>query len=563
MSGTVTIRLEMLGGDGLSPQLTLSIRPAGGSNFKNVGQASAKVLNATVDADSEVRLTATFAAPAALAGKAMPVFIQDLKPIPPGPGGPVRYRESGSGVSGRDRNPRFVPTHVTGPKKGPSAIAGFLVDCTFLPITDFVRGFGNFQPFDNTLFRPKETEIRLYSLTRGAPTAWGVGWRPDVFPSFGKEMHTLLLITPTMKKYTEVKDLDSVQLNSLRRFMLSPDPVNPFFIRTFPPQFSDVLHLSEWPSTVTDCGFLQQLSDTGLPVVIASPIPHNGQRAPSLNVKGLMISLRRALHCDEMPKVKELNPGFRTAIASFSKATDDAVTVLQNNRADIDEFYWFEPNQQGALSRKDVVIGWISEGKGRRLRMVGTTRGRDCRDVLKALGPTSASASVFCDLDFRGKAIYKAAVAFPRPDPAGTKAPPFPERFTPVTQAAPPGSLSADTGIFLVSDNGDFNKPSLVLSDKKIQVTIACTHEEAAGKARFDMLNTVKGNPPVKDVVSLANLAANINATVVDGSTGQLHQWAVAGGEDPAMEQTGVPVASRKNFKGFLGKCLEAGVFPS
>jgi hypothetical protein len=562
MSGSITIRLEMLGGDTFAPILSLSKRPAGGGSFTPVGQASGKILEATVEADFEVRLSATFSPPPELAGQAMPVFLQDLKPVAPPAGNPVQYTESGSGVQARNRNPRFIPTHVTGPRNGSSALVGYLVDCSFLPITNFVRGLGNFTDFDDTNKRPPETQIRLYSLTRGAPTAWGVGWRPDLFTAASQEMHTLLFVTPTMKSYAKISDLDNARMNALKRYMLSPVSVNPFFIRTFPPQFPDVLHLSDYPSSVTDCGFMQQVSDSGLPVVFASPIPNNGQRAPSVNVRSLMISLRRALHCDELPAVKELKSAFRIALGSFSKATDDAVTVLENNLAGIDEFYWFEPNLQGALSRQNVVIGWMSEGKGRRLRMVGTTRRRECRSLLKALGPTSGSASVFCDLDFRGRVLYKAAVSVPLAPPGGN-AVPFPEKFTPVAQAAPPGSISADTGIFLVSDNGNFDLPSLVLSDKKSQVTIACTHEEAAGKARFDMLNTAKGVPPVKDVVSLANLASNLNATIVNGSTGQLHQWAVAGGEDPVMEQSGVPVASRKNFKGFFGKCLEAGVFPS
>jgi hypothetical protein len=553
---TIELKIQLTDVGPHKPRITLA-RFVSANKLERIKEEFGTELRATLTTQDLVRVSVEFTIPPTLfpAKTRMPEFVQDLAPTPGGAGAPPGLREAGSNAGNLRKNPRFIHVQTLG-QTGVSSLVHYRVDCMFLAMTQILRNFPGqrLAEFDGPL-RPPDTQVRFYECTLGAPRVWAVGFAPARVPSEGR-LNVLMYMMPTVQTYD---DVSNVTFASLHRFLLSPSAQAPFFVRN-----DGGVQSADWPSTVTNCGFLDQLRQTQGPAVIAIPVPHFATHAPTQKpLRDVLASLRRALHADEFNANEEIRTPFATAVASFSAATEQAVDILNNNQRDIQEFYWFEPNRNGGVSRSNVVENWVRGSPQRRLRMVGTTRQADCRQIASRLPP--AQVAVFPEPEFRRTPMYVAAVAIPPSAPAGR----FPERLAPLSQRAtlPQGHVSRDTGVFLEQETGTAANPAVVLgSETSGPATALCTPEEAAGKARFGMLNHRSigpadppgrrlGVPPPPN--DLNNFVARFILGEIVSDRGSLHQWAVSGGMNG-----GAAVPSRDpatGFVGFLGLSMRGG----
>jgi len=163
--------------------------------------------------------------------------------------------------------------------------------------------------------------------------------------------------------------------------------------------------------------------------------------------------------------------------------------------------------------------------------------------------------------DFRRSAIYKIAVAVP----VHSTQLKFPETFQLASDpgAPPPGSLSAATSLFLVSDNGSATEPEVLLARRPPPaggkpIPVFLTGEELVGKLRFGALNSRTERIPLESLLTFLTGRATTEVYVPShAGDGCVHQWAVVGGFG-----NGSASAPRIGFKGFLQTCLEDADFP-
>lgn len=566
------IRIEVLGGANREPRINVSNNTFSSEVFGNLLEANLPPTNVRIVVDFRVPREFQNKSKTAVPGQQ---FIQDLAFEPGAAGGPARHRPSLSS-SGAALHPRFIPVQSSGAALGAGSLLHFQVDCRFLPVTDLVRGFDpeiikGVDPLVPDPDRPAGTQVRLYENTVGGPRVWVVAFAPANVPPNSKNLHTALFLMPKSPAYT---DLTNVNLFSLRRYLLSAPANMPFFIRNFTP--ADPLGGGEYFTTVTQAAMLEQLEQSGAPVLLALPIPGGSAVVPTGDgtFRELMRSLRRAVHADELAKeAPELPATFRVCASGFSRGADIASDLLLQQQASVDEFYWFDPSGK-ALGNVSGIQDWLRASDKRRLRLIGTTLNDNMHKIAKALKLPSTRASAMPERGFRRSAIYKAAVSVPLHNTSLT----FPEVFESKSAQAPPNSLSDATNIFLSNDNGSAEDPQVFLQtlDSKgrpIQapVKVGFTPEEIAGKARFGMLNVDRKQPPKTGLVFGERLEGPKGRTLqqfiarfligeildpLNAGDGSVHQWATVGGLG------GGGASPRQGFKGFFQICLEAGDLP-
>lgn len=564
------IRVDLLGAANSEPRIEVSSKTT-----------RKEVFGTTIEADlpgEDAVITVDFRIPKELRSKIktpvqMPVFTQELVFGGGASDRPAVHRPSTSN-SGARLNPRFIPVQDSGTALGTGSLLHYRVDCQFLGMNDMARALDptllrGLDPLQPDPLRPAGVEVRLYECTIGLPRFWAVAFAPGNVAPNAANLHTVVFLMPKTSPYTDLSDLS---LFSVRRYLQSAPANMPFFIRCGNP--ADPLGDADWFTTVTNAGMLDQMLQSGAPILLALPIPSGGAVVPSgPNIRELMRSLRRCLHADELAKkAQEIPAKFRVCVSGFSRGADVAAELLSQQLSSVDEFYWFDPPVPSQkLGGK--VAEWVNGSGDRRLRMVGTVANSFVHTLANSLNLPATRVSAMPEPGFRRSAIYKAAVSVPVHSTALT----FPEQFHNADDAnAPnPGSLSDATGIFSTRDNQDAVKPVVTLiarnlSNGKVNPpqTVQFTPEEVAGKARFGMLNNDRRTPPRSGTAFGERLEAGrglkladfvkrfLIGEILDPGEGSIHQWATVGGLG------GGGASPRSGFKGFFQICLEGGDLP-
>lgn len=422
----------------------------------------------------------------------------------------------------------------------------------------------------NNPLRPAGVQVRLYEWTEGAPRFWLVAYCPELVPPRTSNLHGLLFFMPKSAKHTDLALLD---LFSARRYLLSPPENAPFFIRNF--DLNDPLRRADWYTTVPNAAFLQQLLGSRRPVFLALPIPSGGAAVPSAStgstrsVRQLMSLIRDSIVADELARDGEAPPRlpgkFRVLVGGFSRGAVPAADVLQQQPSELDEFYWFDPPKDNVLARQAQIANWVQQARHRRLRLIGTLENSSLQALPQQLSPLGTRVQAMPGKNFRSDNIYKVAVAVP----VHSTATRFPEAFHSADSSVDPpvGSLSADTGIFLVEKGLAVQLKTRRSEPHPIDLF---TMEELAGKARFGMLNSHRNHPPTRGIVfgerldgpkgrTIAQFLSVFMQNEVQSASGSIHQWSIVGDVSSGgiRGANGGLIATRAGFRGFLQLCLE------
>jgi len=473
--------------------------------------------------------------------------------------GMLRFARSSAGPQ---RHPRFFHIVEVGVKDGRGSSVRCRVDCRFLPMTSVARAvdqnlLGQLDPKLRDALLPSGMEVRLYECTVGFPRYWVVAFAPGNMPPRTQNLHAFVFLMPKSQLHQNLKQLS---LFSARRYLLSAPKDQPFFIRCEQPD--KPVEVADWFTTNPNAAFLEQVLNSQKPVFVALPVPSGDAKVPTgANLRELMLALRRALHADEVDQqVDELPPNFRVALGGFSRGADTAAELLAQQPQAVDEFYWFDPGLNG-LNMSGDVQNWAQGNSTRRLRLIGTTVNQRLHQLAKQLSGLGSRVLAMPEPNFRRSEIYKSAVAVP----VHSTQLKFPETFQSASDPAapPPGSLSAATSLFLVSDNGSATEPQVLLArrpppsgGKPIHVFL--TAEEIAGKLRFGALNNRSRRVAQEGMAHFIQGPGSIEIYEKEhAGDGCVHQWSVVGGF-----RNGSASASRVGFRGFLHTCLEGADFP-
>ncbi|HET9933393.1 MAG TPA: hypothetical protein VFQ35_21965 [Polyangiaceae bacterium] len=573
------LRIELVGARNHKPLITVFKRVSDKNEQKS--QSVDPVLETDVGSD-DLRIVVEFSIPKEILSaqkkpQAMAAFAQNLNFVPGSGVQPASHQPAGSNA-GPKLHPRFLPVQGTGASAGSGALIHYRVDCRFLPMTELLRSLDNkaLDTLDSTVpdpLRPSGAEVRVYECTVGTPRFWVVAFAPGAAPPAVTNLHPVVFFMPKSPTHSNLTDLS---LFSVRRYLLSAPKNHPFFVRCFQP--NDPLTDADWPSTVTNAALLEQVVQSGKPILLALPVPSGSSIVPSGgNIRELMTALRRAVHGDDLGKAEELQPAFRVGVSGFSHGADTAADLLSKQPGSVDEFYWMDPGTDG-MSKSSAVEAWVQGNATRRLRLIGTTINAFMHALANRLAALGARVNAMPPPDFRKSDIYRAAVGVP----IHTTSIPFPETFQDAANPAapPPGSLSDATGIFVVSDSRSGTSPALTLQVRDLTnkpipsdgvQAAPFTVEEIAGKARFGMLNVDRKSPPpgvtpfgerlhgpknrtLRDFIARFAVGEILdNNNVGDGS---IHQWAAVGGLG------GGGSSPRQGFTGFFQSALERGDFP-
>lgn len=394
----------------------------------------------------------------------------------------------------------------------------------------------------------------LYEYTRGRPSLWPVSVPPALKPDV-KTVHAVMFLRPigdATTPYTNVDDASSV---SLLRYLLDP-VLGPFFVVRVA---SGARKLTQ----IQNCGFERQVAEANKPVFFVSPQHHGTDYGDAANAnwpKALQ-SLKTALWAQDHiggSVATGLTLG-KKALSGFSFGGIPMFAALGAQQKEVDELYLFDTKGFDAA----VVKKWFALG-GKRLRMFGGGFVHKAMLDLEAELKTSTATTRPDAIDEWGNdPLYRSAV--------------FLTALSDSTVAtAPAGSLSARTGLFLVSRNakigfelqgrspsGAVLVPSLKLpttGEEEFSATLAnyteCFADPKCKVALDAEFRKVKDTPPpvpVTTAVDVTRLVAAM-ATRVQKTR---HQWTVVGGRD----STGATDRGA-SFRGFLQTALEAGNFP-
>ena len=399
------------------------------------------------------------------------------------------------------------------------------------------------------------SKLFLYEYTRGRPALWAVNVPPAVKADL-KLVHALLFLRPIGDATVPYTNVDDASPTSLMRYLL--DPVfGPFFVVTVPPSTAKKL------TQIQNCGFERQVSEANKPVLFITPNHHASDYGDSANANWpqALQSLKTALWAENHiggTVATGLDLG-KKALAGFSFGGIPLFAALNAHPKLIDELYLFDTKGFNALA----LSNWFALG-GKRLRMFGGGFEHKSMLDLEAQLKTSAATTRPDTLESWGDdPLYRSAVFITALSASSVA-------------TAPAGSLSARTGLFLVSrgarigielegrsPSGTVIVRSLKLptiGEEEFSAVLAnyteCFADPACKVALDIQFAKLKATPPPVPVATAADVTRLVAAMVTSVQKTR-HQWTVVGGRD----STGATDRGA-SFRGFLQTAIEAGNFP-